>query len=43
MARRLTLKRFGGGADEVWGVGVGLERRIFRVCLNLPCGAVRDG
>lgn len=26
----------------VWGVCVGLERRIFRVCLNLPSGAVRD-
>lgn len=24
------------------GVGVGLARRIFGVCLNLPCGAVRD-
>lgn len=43
MARRLTLKRFGGDADELWGVWVwGWKGESFEFALNLPCGAVRD-
>lgn len=29
MARRLTLKRFGGDADEVWGVELARESLEF--------------